>query len=96
VLGGALLKPGRRGRRAALKEKSKDIVTLVVGVALMLVWAGIVESFFSQYHWPVLPYWLKISFGTAQTALLIYYLGFCGRSPEEKNKLGSTTVIPGR
>ena len=27
----------------------------------MLVWAGIVESFLSQYHEPVIPYWLKIA-----------------------------------
>jgi hypothetical protein len=32
----------------------------------MLVWAGLVEAFFSQYHAPVLPYELKIGFGVLE------------------------------
>ena len=49
-------------------------------VAVMLVWAGLIEAFFSQYHEPVLPYWLKISFGAVQLTALVALLAVCGRS----------------
>ena len=45
----------------------------------MLVWAGLVESFVSQYHQPVLPYALKIGFGVCELAALTAFLGWAGR-----------------
>ena len=69
--------------RSRLREVRADIVTLIFAVALLLVWAGIIEAFFSQYHEPYLPYWLKISFGAIQLALLAFYLLRVGREPEE-------------
>ena len=81
VLGGALL--GWRSR-APLRERFRaiapDLLTLIGGLALMLVWAGIVEAFFSQFHEPVLPYSLKIGFGVIELVLLYLYLGWAGRS----------------
>ncbi len=75
VLGNALL---GRGSRAPLRERMRavggDVMTLIGGVAVMLVWAGIVEAFFSQYHQPVVPYWLKITFGLAELAALAWFL----------------------
>lgn len=72
-----------RGRRAPLAERLRavagDLLTLLAGMALLLVWAGIVEAFLSQYHWPTLPYALKIAFGAIQTALLTVYLWRSGR-----------------
>jgi len=69
-----------------LKERLRnswgDLTTLLGGMALMLVWAGLIESFFSQYHEPVLPYALKISFGLCELLLLILFLGFSGRKNE--------------
>ena len=62
-----------------LRSVSADIVTLLFGVAIMLVWAGIIESFFSQYHEPLLPYWVKISFGVIEFVLLVLFLTFAGR-----------------
>jgi uncharacterized membrane protein SpoIIM required for sporulation len=76
VLGKALI---GRGDRAPLADRLRavggDVMTLIGGVAVMLVWAGIVESFFSQYHQPVVPYWLKIAFGCAEFAVLVWFLG---------------------
>jgi uncharacterized membrane protein SpoIIM required for sporulation len=76
VLGKALV---GRGDRAPLVERLRaaggDVMTLTGGVAVMLVWAGIVESFFSQYHQPVVPYWLKIAFGCAEFTVLVWFLG---------------------
>ena len=47
--------------------------------ALMLVWAGIVEAFLSQYHEPVIPYGMKITFGLVEAALLTLFLTRAGR-----------------
>jgi uncharacterized membrane protein SpoIIM required for sporulation len=83
MLGGALIGWGRRETmRARLRAITPDLVTLISGVALMLVWAGLVEAFFSQYHAPVLPYVVKIAFGFIELALLIAFLGWCGRVKE--------------
>jgi uncharacterized membrane protein SpoIIM required for sporulation len=65
------------GRRMA--AVTGDVVTLIGGVALMLVWAGIIEAFFSQYHAPAIPYAVKILFGIVELAALCAYLGLAGR-----------------
>ena len=52
------------------------------GAAVMLVWAGIVEAFFSQYHAPVLPYSVKITFGSIELVLLFAFLFRSGRAKE--------------
>jgi uncharacterized membrane protein SpoIIM required for sporulation len=71
------------GNRVALtvrlREASRDAVTLSFGFALLLVWAGFVEAFLSQYHEPVVPYDAKIAFGTIELALLVLYLARSGR-----------------
>lgn len=80
VLAGALLGRGRRQRLAArLRAVAPDVVTLCATAALMLVWAGIVEAFLSQYHEPVLPYAVKIGFGTVELVALAWYLARVGR-----------------
>jgi hypothetical protein len=57
-------------------------VTLIFGVAVLLVWAGIVEAFLSQYHEPLIPYEVKIGFGAIQLAWLILFLSKSGGSAE--------------
>ncbi|MDB6094623.1 MAG: hypothetical protein JWM32_2185 [Verrucomicrobia bacterium] len=82
VLAGAILGRGNRERLAArLRAAGPDVVTLSFGAALMLVWAGMVEAFFSQYHEPVLPYAVKIAFGMVELAALAWYLARAGRTP---------------
>lgn len=66
--------------RARLRLVRGDVLTLAGGASLMLVWAGIVESFLSQYHYPVLPYSLKIAFGAAEGCVLILYFWRSGRT----------------
>ena len=81
VLGAALL--GWRSRaplRERLRGISPDLLTLIGGLALMLVWAGVVEAFFSQYHEPVLPYALKITVGVVQLTLLVFFFALAGRA----------------
>lgn len=82
VLARALIGWGTRdGLRTRLRLVTPDLATLIGGVALMLVWAGIVEAFFSQYHEPVMPYWVKITFGSVELAVLVAFYVFCGRKP---------------
>ena len=65
--------------KTRLRKISGDLVTLIMGVAVMLIWAGIVEAFFSQYHEPVIPYEVKIGFGVLEFILLILFLAKSGR-----------------
>ncbi len=79
VIAHALIGWGSRVSRAdRLRAIWRDVVTLAGGLALMLVWAGIVEAFLSQYHEPVIPYGMKIAFGVAEAALLALFLGRAG------------------
>lgn len=80
VLAGAMIGHGDRTPMVQrLRTVLPDLMILIAGVAMMLVWAGLIEAFFSQYHEPVLPYWLKISFGVCELMLLIFYLSRSGR-----------------
>jgi uncharacterized membrane protein SpoIIM required for sporulation len=83
VLGAALIGWGTpRTLRARLREVRTPLVTLIFGAAIMLVWAGIIESFVSQYHRPVLIYAIKISFGLLELAALYLYFFRVGRKTE--------------
>lgn len=84
VLGKALIGRGDRlPLRARLRGVSGEVMTLIGGVAVLLVWAGIVESFLSQHHEPVIPYWLKIAFGLGELAVLVWFLRRRGGAEEE-------------
>ena len=67
-----------RGDRTPLRERLRgvggDLTTLIFGVALLLVWAGLIESFLSQYHQPIVPYAVKIAFGSVELVLLAIFL----------------------
>ena len=79
VLAGALIGWGSRTpRRKRLRQVSGDLVTLCTGVAVMLVWAGFIEAFISQYHEPVLPYSFKTGFAFAELLLLVLFLARSG------------------
>ena len=65
--------------KTRMRLVSNDLFTLMAGVCLMLIWAGIVESFFSQYHAPMIPYRLKIAFGAFQSVLLVAFFCLAGR-----------------
>ena len=84
MLAGALIGWGdATARRDRIGAISKDLLTMAAGVALMLVWAGIVESFFSQYHEPVLPYAVKIAFGCVEVFALFFFLLRAGAAVED-------------
>lgn len=86
ILGSMLVGQGDRAPLSArMRAFGPGLTTLIGGVAVLLVWAGIIESFISQYHEPALPYWAKIAFGTLQLVLLIAFLG--RRLPGQKPAL---------
>jgi len=73
-----------------LRKIAGDLVTLIGGIALMLVWAGMIESFFSQYHEPVLPYEVKIGFGLLELTMLTLFLSRSGRRNIKETKIRPT------
>ena len=80
MLAGALIDwGGRASRTERFRAVAHDLFAIVAGAAGLLVWAGLVEAFVSQYHQPVIPYGLKIAFGLCELAALAAYLGWAGR-----------------
>lgn len=83
MLGSALL--GYDGA-APLRERMRllmpDLLYILFGIVVLLVWAGIVEAFISQYHEPTIPYVVKILFGLLELALLGFLLYAGGRAPK--------------
>jgi uncharacterized membrane protein SpoIIM required for sporulation len=81
-----------RGSHVSLKTRlrdiSNDIVTLIFGVGVLLVWAGFIEAFLSQYHEPVIPYEVKIAFGAVELILLSLFLAKSGsgKKTEPENR----------
>jgi hypothetical protein len=71
--------PGDLSRADALKSRGKDAVRLMMGVAVLLVIAGIIEGFISPA--PISP---KIKWGIAVvTGLALYsYLLLAGREDQ--------------
>jgi uncharacterized membrane protein SpoIIM required for sporulation len=81
----------RRSRGERLRSVAKDVVTLAGGMAVMLVWAGLVEAFVSQYHEPVVPYALKIAFGVIEALLLTLFLARSGYGGTDRGRSGERT-----
>ena len=80
-MAGALIGWGERtSRTERLRAVAHDLLAIALGAAAMLVWAGIVEAFVSQYHQPLLPYSLKIAFGILEMAALTIFLWRVGRT----------------
>ena len=95
VLALALIGWGKRTPLTArLRAVSRDLATLIFGVGILLVWAGFVEAFLSQYHEPVLPYELKISFGLIELILLWLFLAKSGRGRSEVGSQRSESKNP--
>ena len=85
LLASALIGWGsRKTRRQRLREVAPDLTTIIFGAGVLLVWAGIVESFLSQYHQPVIPYALKIAFGATELVALTLFLARSGAAAKSE------------
>lgn len=89
MLAAALIGRGNRAPlRTRLREISGDVVTLIFGTGLMLIWAGFIEAFLSQYHEPIIPYDIKIAFGGVELVLL--FLFYAKSGADKKSETGRT------
>ena len=79
LIGTALLMPGDLSRADALKQRGKDAVRLMMGVAVLLVVAGIIEGFISPAP---IPAGIKFSVAAITGMALYSYLLLAGRDPE--------------
>lgn len=80
LLGRTLLfAEGRKSLGERLREVRLDLVILIGGIGVLLIWAGVIESFMSQYHEPIISYSAKITFGFLQLCTLVAYLTFVGQ-----------------
>ena len=79
LIGSALLMPGDLSRADALKSRGKDAIRLMMGVAVLLVVAGIIEGFSSPA--PIRPA-IKFSIGAITGLALYAYLLLAGRDQE--------------
>lgn len=81
----------RRREDRNVRQSMREWLVLIAGLAMMLVWAGMMEAFFSQHHEPVLPYGFKVAVGTAELALLTIYLLLTG---QRKTGAGARVRVP--
>jgi uncharacterized membrane protein SpoIIM required for sporulation len=75
-IGDALLRPGLQTRAAALIERARIGVQIILGCAPLLVIAGLIEGFISPSG---LPWWVKLAVGVATGVALHAYWLFAGR-----------------
>jgi uncharacterized membrane protein SpoIIM required for sporulation/uncharacterized RDD family membrane protein YckC len=75
-LGSAFVLPGRRTRREVLVERGREAVSMIGGVAMLLVFAGIIEGFISP---STLPAPAKFIFSALTLLILGVYLTRTGR-----------------
>jgi uncharacterized membrane protein SpoIIM required for sporulation len=87
LIGSALIMPGDLSRADALKTRGKDAVRLMLGVAVLLVVAGIIEGFVSPA--PINP-GIKFAIGGITGVALYSYLLFAGRASSEKYEVSTT------
>jgi uncharacterized membrane protein SpoIIM required for sporulation len=71
LLGSALTVPGDLSRKEALIQRGRKAVQLILGCVPLLIFAGVVEGFFSPAH---LPPWIKFLTAGLLFVLLLCYL----------------------
>jgi uncharacterized membrane protein SpoIIM required for sporulation len=86
ILGAGLVRPGRARRGDALRANAARALTLVLGVAGLLVVAGIIEGFVSPQR---LSSEVRLSVGALTGVALAAYLIFAGRGANAKSDRAS-------
>ncbi len=74
LAGRALLMPGQLSRGASLRQVLPSVWRMILGAALVLVLAGLIEGSFSQFSARTFPYILKISVAIVLFIGLMLYL----------------------
>ena len=81
LVGRALVMPGSLSRGASLRRVLPSVWRIIIGAALTLICAGIIEGSFSQFSSKTIPYGLKISVALLLFTGLTMYL-FLRRTEE--------------
>ncbi len=79
MIGYSIIAPGDLTRGQALKKKGVEAAKIVIGCAVFLVFAGIIEGFLSPSDVPPL---VKIATGVGTGLAMYSYLTFAGRGVE--------------
>jgi uncharacterized membrane protein SpoIIM required for sporulation len=82
-MGDALLRPGLQSRSAALIQRARAGVMVILGCAPLLVVAGLIEGFISPSG---LPFWVKLMVGLATGIALHAYWLLAGRETPARQK----------
>lgn len=81
-LGHAMVAPGLMRRRDAVAQAGRDALGIIVGGALLLVGAGLIEGFLSP---SLLPWPVKAAVGLSSGAAMWLYLWRAGRTTAEED-----------
>jgi uncharacterized membrane protein SpoIIM required for sporulation len=97
IIARGLLLPGILSRGDALRREGRTAMTLLGGVVVLLLMAGLIEGFVTPLKVDWFPGWLKIVFAALLFSGLIYYVLNAGKSkgtesPEPKELKTSTHV----
>jgi uncharacterized membrane protein SpoIIM required for sporulation len=90
-LGSALVLPGRSTRSQALVERGREAISLIAGVVMLLLIAGLIEGFISPGPFPPA---VKLGFGAVMAVLLFAYLVLSGRTDAETGTRPSPSAPP--
>jgi len=77
LLAQALIAPGRKRRGDALRDNARRASVLMIGVAGLLVVAGLIEGFVTPQRTPIV---FRFGVGGLTAVLLLAYLALAGRS----------------
>ncbi|MBB4636263.1 stage II sporulation protein M [Longimicrobium terrae] len=75
-MGSGILLPGRRTRREVLVTRGREAVALIMGTAMMLVIAGMIEGFISPSD---LPREAKLALAAVFASAMVAYFALAGR-----------------
>jgi len=90
LTGRALLMPGDLTRQASVRRVLPSVWRMIIGAALTLILAGIIEGSFSQFSAKSIPYSLKIAVAIVLFAGLMTYLFFSGAPASSPERAGET------
>jgi uncharacterized membrane protein SpoIIM required for sporulation len=79
LLAQALIAPGRKRRSDALRDNARRAGVLMIGVAGLLVVAGLIEGFVTPQRTPIA---FRFGVGALTAVLLLAYLTLSGRAAE--------------
>ena len=85
-LGWALISPGDRPRTVALAEEAQRAASIVIGLVLVFVIAGLIEGFVTPSP---LPTWARVAIGTAAFAAFWAYVIGLGPAAAAQGHTGS-------